>query len=89
MTTLRTAILLKRDSSDDTIVKELKPNEAAQYMEGVDFCNPHLLVKDEWKHNMRRQFFKEFFTHLKTYLVNTTLPAVETHRVIKEEILKM
>ncbi|MEM3047481.1 MAG: aldolase, partial [Candidatus Bathyarchaeia archaeon] len=39
LTTLRTAILLKRDLDDATIVKELTLDEAVQYMEGVDFCN--------------------------------------------------
>lgn len=89
MTTLRTAILLTRNPEDDTIVKKLTPNEAVQYMETVKFSNPHLLVKDERKNNLRRRFFREFFSHLETYLVNIMLPVTETHRVIKEEILKI
>lgn len=88
LTTLRTAILLRRDPEDETMVKKLTPGEAVQYMETVDFCNPHLLVKDTWKYGLRRRFFQEFFSHLETYLINTTVPAVETHRVIKE-ILKI
>jgi len=89
MTTLRMAILLMRDPEDDTIVKKLTSNEAAKYMETVEFCNPHLLVKDERKNKLRRQFFREFFSRLETYLVNIVLPPIETHRVIKEEILKI
>lgn len=89
MTTLRMAILLMRDQEDDTIVKKLTSNEAAKYMETVEFCNPHLLVKDERKNKLRRQFFREFFSRLETYLVNIVLPPIETHRVIKEEILKI
>jgi hypothetical protein len=58
-------------------------------METVKFSNPHLLVKDERKNNLRRRFFREFFSRLETYLVNITLPVTETHRVIKEEILKI
>jgi len=89
MTTLRTAILLRRNPEDDIIVKKLTSNEAVQYMETVKFSNPHLLVKDERKNNLRRLFFREFFSRLETYLVNITLPVIETHRVIKEEILKI
>ncbi|MCP8304309.1 MAG: aldolase [archaeon] len=89
MTTLRTAILLKRDPEDDTIVKKLTPDEATKYMEAVDFSNPHLLVKDERKNNLRRRFFKEFFDRLEVYLLNAKLPVIETHRAIKEEILKI
>jgi hypothetical protein len=89
MTTLRTAILLMRDPKDDTVVKKLTSNEAANYMETVEFCNPHLLVRDERKNDLRRRFFREFFGRLETYLVNIVLPPIETHRVIKEEILKM
>lgn len=89
MTTLRTAILLMRNPEDDTVVKKLTSNEAVQYMENVEFCNPHLLVKDERKNKLRRRFFREFFSRLETYLVNITLPVIETHRVIKEEILKI
>jgi len=88
LTTLRTAILLKRDPEDETIVRKLTFDEAVKYMRSVDFCNPHLLVKDQRKKSLREQFFREFFSRLETYLVNTTLPPVETHRVIKEEVLK-
>lgn len=89
MTTLRKAILLKRDPEDDTIIRKLAPDEAVKYMETVDFCNPHLLVKDSRKNSLRRWFFQNFFSHLEIYLINTTFPVIETHRVIKEEILKI
>lgn len=84
MTTLKKAILLKRDPQDKTIVSRLSLDEATSYIESVDFCNPHMLVKDERKMNLRRQFFKEFFTPLETYVVNTSAPVLEAHRTIKE-----
>ena len=84
LTTLRTAILLKRDPEDASAVKELPPNEAARYVENEGFCNPHLLVKDTRKNELRRRFFQEFFSRLKTYLVNAAAPAAETHDRIKE-----
>jgi len=89
LTTLRTAILLKRDPEDETIVKKLTPKEAVQYMKTEDFCNPHLLVKDSRKNGLRERFFREFFNRLETYLINTTLPPIETHRAIKEEVLRI
>jgi len=84
MTTLKKAVLLKRDPQDKAIVSRLSPEEATIYIEGVDFCNPHMLVKDERKMNLRRQFFKEFFTPLETYVVNTSASVLEAHRTIRE-----
>src|SRR4030066_1805206 len=49
MTTLKKAILLKRDAEDETIVRKFSPEEATRYIESVDFCNPHMLGKDERK----------------------------------------
>ena len=89
LTTLTTAILLKRDPKDEAIVKKLTPKEAVHYMEAIDFCNPHLLVKDARKNRLREGFFREFFSRVETHLVNTTLPPIETHRVIKEEVLEI
>lgn len=87
MTTLKKAILLKRDPEEKSIVNRLSPDEALHYMESTDFCNPHLLVKDERKTNLRRRFFGEFFRPLETYIVNTAAPIMESHRAIREAIL--
>ena len=83
ITTLKKAIVLKRDPEDKTIVSRLSPEEATRYIERVDFCNPHMLVKDARKMNLRRQFFKEFFTPLETYVVNTSALVFEAHRTIR------
>ena len=84
MTTLKKAVLLKRDPQEKAIISRLSPEEATRYIESVDFCNPHMLVKDERKMNLRRQFFKEFFTPLETYVVNTSAPVLEAHQTIRE-----
>ncbi|HKZ40806.1 MAG TPA: hypothetical protein VJ044_07570, partial [Candidatus Hodarchaeales archaeon] len=68
MTTLKKAILLKRDAEDETIVRKLSPEEATRYIESVDFCNPHMLVKDERKLELSKQFFKEFFSSLEIHV---------------------
>ncbi len=88
MATLKTAILLKRDPKDKTVLKKLSSSEAVQYMESVDFCNPHLLVKDARKSNLRKHFFRKFFRNLETYSINTTVPVIEAHKMIKEAIGK-
>jgi hypothetical protein len=84
MTTLKTAILLKRDPKDSNIVKKLTPHEAVEYIKNAGFSNPHLLVKDSRKQHLREKFFQDFFNRLETYSVNTTLPPIETHRAIAE-----
>lgn len=88
MTTLSTAILLKRDPKDSTVVRNLTSEEAVKYIKSVGFCNPHLLVQDSRKKSLRENFFEEFFSRLETYLINTTLPPKETHREI-QEVLKV
>lgn len=87
MTTLKKAILLKRDTEDKLVFNRLSPEEASNYVESVDFCNPHMLVKDERKTNLRKQFFKKLFNSLETYIVNTAAPIIQSHKAIKEEIL--
>lgn len=87
MTTLKKAIILKRDPGDNVVFRKLSPDDALGCVEPFDFCNPHLLVKDERKTNLRRRFFRKLFSLLDTYIVNTATPISETHRAIKEEIL--
>ncbi|MEM2567926.1 MAG: aldolase, partial [Candidatus Bathyarchaeia archaeon] len=87
MTTLKKAILLKRNPEDKSVLNKLSPEEASRYIESVDFCNPHMLVKDERKTNLRKQFFKELFNSLEIYIVNTAAPIIQSHKAVKEEIL--
>ncbi|MEM2946887.1 MAG: aldolase [Candidatus Bathyarchaeia archaeon] len=87
MTTLTKAILLKRDPGDKSIFYKLSPEDASRYIVSVDFCNPHILVKDERKTKLRKKFFEELFSSLETYLVNTAAPITQSHKAIKEEIL--
>ena len=43
-----------------------------------------MLVKDERKMNLGKQFFKELFIPLEVHIVNTTAPVHETHMAIRE-----
>lgn len=72
MVTLNKVILLKRDPQDRNIVTQLKPDQALEYMLEHNFCNPHLLVRDVRKTELRMNFFRRLFEQTDVYLVNTT-----------------
>ncbi len=87
LTTLRTVILLKRDPEDQTMIRNLETDEAVQYLLNTDFCNPHLLVRDERKQNLRKKFFEELFSRVeKLHLINTVQPPTKTHDLIRENV---
>ncbi len=86
LTTVRGVILLKRDLSDEVLSRKIEVDEAVNYMERTNFCNPHLLVINERKTKLRKRFFKEFFERTKIFMVNAIPPPLETHRIICEII---
>ena len=88
MTTMREIILLKRDPQSKEIVKDLTKEEALQYLLNKNFCNPHQLVNDERKIELRKNFFQQYFKDTNIHLVNTTLPPRETQMRIREIIIK-
>ncbi len=84
MATIHKIILLKRDPADKRIVTELNPETALQYLIEQDFCNPHQLVKDRRKLELRTSFFRRLFQQTEQYLVNTTGPPQATQEAIRE-----
>ncbi len=84
LTTLKKAILLRRDEGERWVFNKLSAEEATRYIEVNDFCNPHLLVKDERKTDLRRKFFRQLFDALEVYMVNTANPISQSHEAIKE-----
>ncbi len=82
MATLHKIILLKRDPQDSNIVTHLNSEEALNYMADNNFCNPHQLVRDERKIELRKDFFRKLFEQTDVYLVNTT----ETPQATQEKI---
>ncbi|MBS7634565.1 hypothetical protein KEJ34_03590 [Candidatus Bathyarchaeota archaeon] len=84
LTTVMDTILLKRDSADKSIVTKLSADEALQYMIANDFCNPHQLVKDQRKLELRKDFFRRYFKQTNVYMVNTIMPPQETQQKIRE-----
>ena len=82
--TIRKMMLLKRDAQDTRRVIEVDPAEALDFLEKQDFCNPHLLVRDDRKTSIRKSFFKELLDRVEVYMVNTISPPRETNETIKD-----
>jgi hypothetical protein len=84
MATIHKIIMLKRDPSDKNIVTELNVDDAVEYLLAYNFCNPHQLVKDKRKIDVRTKFFRRLFEQTDVYLVNTTASPHETQDEIRK-----
>lgn len=84
MATMKKIILLKRDPEDTNIVTQLNPDDALSYLVAHDFCNPHQLVRDNRKIELRKDFFKRYFNETEVFLVNTTGTPQSTQNAIRE-----
>jgi len=88
-TTIKKILLLKRNRRDKKIVKEMNTKDALKFLLKYDFCNPHLLIKDERKLSLRTKFFKDFLNKTRCYLVNTVLPPKVTQDRIREIVTNL
>lgn len=88
MTTMKSVILLKRDPNDKKIVTNLTEKEALHYLLDNNFCNPHQLVTDKRKLELRKSFFRQYFKQTRVHMINTTAPPQETQRRIREIVAK-
>jgi len=88
MASMREVILLKRDPKDKKIVTDLTEKEALEYLLANNFCNPHQLVRDKRKLELRKNFFHQYFRRTSIHMVNTTLPPRETQRRIREIVAR-
>ncbi len=88
ITNLTTLVLLKRDAKDKRKFWEMEPGEAFDYIKKNDYCNPqHQLIRDERKISMRDEFFRNFTSKVKCYMLNTTeTPHASLGRL--EEVVK-
>jgi hypothetical protein len=84
MTTMQEIILLKRDPDDKKMVTDLTEKEALEYLLVKNFCNPHQLVTDKRKLELRKNFFHKYLKQTSVHMVNTTPPPNETQRRIRE-----
>jgi hypothetical protein len=88
VTTMKRVILLKRDPNDKKIVTDLTEREALRYLLDNKFCNPHQLVTDKRKLELRKNFFRQYFKQTSVHMINTTAPPQETQRRIREIVAK-
>lgn len=87
MTTMKHIILMKRDFDDKEVIRKMDADKAVQYMVDNDFCNPHQMVRDERKMELRKKFFTDYFGGSNVYMVNTILSPRETQDRIREIIV--
>lgn len=83
LTTLRIIIFLKRDPEDLNIVQTLNPETALKMFEDNHYFNPHLLVNNSYKKEIRTRYLKDLLKRTTVYLVNTTGTPAETQRMIR------
>jgi len=84
LTTMEHVILLKRDSRQAEIVREMGAAEALAVLEANGYYNPHLLVKSDLKRTLRSRFFQALFSMAKVHEVNTRGTPEESQRAIRE-----
>ena len=89
MTTMQEIILLKRDLKDKTIVTDLTEKEGLGYLVANNFCNPHQLVTDKRKLELRKKFFQQYMKQTSVQMVNATPPPRETQRKIREIVARV
>ena len=82
-TSMRYVILLKRDPSDGRIVRRLETGEALEYLSEAGFCNPHTLVCDPRRNDLRREFFRGYLDACEVYMVNTTGTPEQSQEAIR------
>lgn len=81
--TLESVVLLERDPEHPPF-SELSVDEAVNFMVSKDFCNPHQLVRNNRKFSLRKNFFREVFSNLDVYLLNTVETPAESLDRIKD-----
>lgn len=84
LTTLQTVIILKRDPSQSETVRQMQAGQALAALEGNDYFNPHLLVKNEFKRRLRSRFFGKLLASTRVFEVNTKGTPEESQRAIGE-----
>ncbi len=67
---MRAAVILTREPGKPPF-RELKAAEALGFMQKNDFCNPHQLVRDRAKREARVGFFRQLFSRMPVYVLNT------------------
>jgi len=86
MTTLRTIIVLRRDTGEENSVRTLDPEAGIGCFTKNRYFNPHLLVGNPDKERIRTRYIAALLERTNAYLVNTRGTPAETQKWIRSLI---
>ena len=89
LTTIEKVIFLKRDPGQEEVVLPLEGDQALAILEKNGYYNPHLLVHNEFKADLRSRFFRKLLSRTRVIEVNTTGTPEETQKRIFEIVEKI
>jgi hypothetical protein len=89
LTTIEKVIFLKRDPEQEEVVRQLEGDQALAILEKNGYYNPHLLVHNEFKADLRSRFFRKLLSRARVIEVNTTGTPEETQKRIFEIVEKI
>ena len=83
LTTLKVLIVLKRDPADPNPAQSLDPEIAMKLFSESNYFNPHFLVYNAFKSDLRKRYIGDLLSRTECYCVNTTGSPQETQRLIR------
>ncbi len=83
LTTINTLIVLKRDPADPNVAQSLNPDTAMNLFLENNYFNPHLLVHNSFKTQVRNRYIGDLVGRTQCYCVNTTGTPEETQKLIR------
>jgi hypothetical protein len=83
LTTIKTVIVLKRDTTDPNVLEPLSPGAGLKLFCENNYFNPHLLVHNPFKTSIRNRYITHLLDRTICYLVNTTGTPHETQKMIR------
>ncbi|MCD6279350.1 hypothetical protein J7J26_01070 [Candidatus Micrarchaeota archaeon] len=86
---LQMIVILKRDKRDKKILAKVSTGEAMEFMTKNDFCNPHQLIRTSAKIKKRKEFFRELFSKVPVYILNTVETPKQSLNRLKRLALKL
>ncbi|MBD3227843.1 MAG: phosphoenolpyruvate carboxykinase (GTP) [Candidatus Lokiarchaeota archaeon] len=87
-TRIKVILFLYKDNNDKKIGTRIDSDEALNMLEDAEspFFNPHTLVYNEERRELKTKFFKTIFKHVAMYKVNTTHSIFDIQRWIQNLI---
>lgn len=83
LTTIRNVIVLVRGNEGTGGVSKLSKDSGLELLEKNGLFNPHLLVRNDFKASIRRNFFKSLLSSASIYVVNTAGTPEESQHLIR------